>query len=572
MSYNIMAINPGHNGSVALVSDGKLKFFIEEERLTRLKHDANPYLGMLEMFTRYKIDELIIGGTGQEEHKIPWTGEISYASLVRKINPNVKITRMGEQHHAGHAMCAFYNSGFKKAIAIVIDGCGSFHNVNVGDDYENQIQNRGFEVESIYICEYPDIIAEIKKIYASNFGESFKFKSDEYDFDDAVTIVKAYEGVTRYLGFPEIEAGKTMGLAPYGERDENLQNLFIDGRGNKNIFIPTFANGSVIDEERNPYLKHKTDPTLWHKKPDMITQVEKNLAWQIQEDTQRLAGDLIEQAVIENGIENVVIAGGYGLNCVSNYYYKKRFPDLNIYVDPISNDAGTAIGLAKYHWFAYCSENKLDYEIDKLDSIYLGVDHNDFIDLDNIDGFTVKECTAKDVAKLIVDRNIVCLFNGAAEAGPRALGNRSILYDPRDANGKDFVNKVKGREWFRPFAGSVLEEHANDWFDMAGLESSPYMMYAVDVLKDKVNKIPCITHVDDTCRIQTVNRNQNEYYYDLINEFYKLTKVPILFNTSFNLAGDPLVESFENAKSTLLRSDLKYLYVPSKGVILEKNV
>ena len=125
-------------------------------------------------------------------------------------------------------------------------------------------------------------------------------------------------------------------------------------------------------------------------------------------------------------------------------------------------------------------------------------------------------------AELLNEGNIVAMYQGSSEAGPRALGNRSILYNPTDPNGKDFVNKVKGREWFRPFAGTVLEEDCNEWFDFAGMEGSPFMMYAVDVKKDKQNQIPCITHVDGTCRIQTVNKDQNTNYYNLINEFKKV--------------------------------------------------
>jgi len=177
----------------------------------------------------------------------------------------------------------------------------------------------------------------------------------------------------------------------------------------------------------------------------------------------------------------------------------------------------------------------------------------------------------KDIAKLISERNIVCIFQGRSEAGPRALGNRSILYDPTDPNGKDFVNKVKKREWFRPFAGTILSEKANRWFDMAGLEESPFMMYAMDVWPNKQDKIKAITHVDGTCRIQTVTKEQNPHYYKLIQEFEKITGVPILFNTSFNLAGDPLVETIEDALETVLKSEMNYLYLPELEILLEKN-
>ena len=167
-------------------------------------------------------------------------------------------------------------------------------------------------------------------------------------------------------------------------------------------------------------------------------------------------------------------------------------------------------------------------------------------DLSHIEGRNV---TYDTVAKIISDKNIVAMYQGRSEAGPRALGNRSILYDPRDTNGKDHVNTIKKREGFRPFAGTILKEHVHDWFDMAGLNESPFMMYAVDAHETE---------------------DQNFHYYNLIKAFYTRTKVPILFNTSFNLAGEPLVETPEDALKTLYNSDIKYLYFPEVGKLVEK--
>ena len=166
------------------------------------------------------------------------------------------------------------------------------------------------------------------------------------------------------------------------------------------------------------------------------------------------------------------------------------------------------------------------------------------------------------VAKLLKQQKSVAVFQGRSEAGPRALGNRSILYDPRDPDGKDRINQVKHRESFRPFAGSVLLPHAHKWFDMAGLDESPFMMYALDALPHTHDKIPAILHVDNTCRVQTVSLYDNINYYQLIDSFYQLTDVPILFNTSFNLAGEPLVETPEDAIECFECSDIDYLYFP----------
>ena len=198
-----------------------------------------------------------------------------------------------------------------------------------------------------------------------------------------------------------------------------------------------------------------------------------------------------------------------------------------------------------------------------MKSLYLGPKH----DISHIEGATA---TFMDVAKLIEQRNTVAIYQGRSEAGPRALGNRSILYDPRDPDGKDKVNIIKKRESFRPFAGTIKLHVVHEWFDMAGLEESPFMMYAVDVRPEKKDLIPAILHVDDTCRIQTLSLGQNPNYYGLIDAFCQLTGVPILFNTSFNLAGEPLVESPEDAFKTFESTELDYLYFPEIHKLISK--
>lgn len=182
----------------------------------------------------------------------------------------------------------------------------------------------------------------------------------------------------------------------------------------------------------------------------------------------------------------------------------------------------------------------------------------------------IKNIDYREAAKIIANKNIVALFQGQSEAGHRALGNRSFLYDPRDPNGKDFVNKVKKREWYRPFSASVMLDYANEWFDMAGLKESPYMMYAFNVLGDKKHLIPCVVHIDNTCRAQTVSQSQNPHFYNLISSFNDLTGIPMLFNTSFNLAGEVLVETKEDAIDTFSRSDIKYLYFPETQELIIK--
>jgi carbamoyltransferase len=336
--------------------------------------------------------------------------------------------------------------------------------------------------------------------------------------------------------------------------------------------MPQYPAGAWIDTERFDYLKIKIDPSSWHKDPSLLSNTQKNLAWAVQNETQEYIAELIEKAVDMTGEKNIVISGGYGLNVIANYYYRERFPELNIYVDPISHDGGTSIGYAKLFANKKIGDDNGEHIKDPLTTLYLGPkydirseDIDDLVD----DTMEVTDVTDVDVAQLIKDRNIVSIFQGRSEAGPRALGNRSIVYDPTDPDGKAKVNTVKGREWFRPFAGSIMKEHAKEWFDLRGLDETPYMMYAMEMQPEKIGELPSVTHVDGTCRIQTVSQEQNENYYNLINEFYKLSGVPLLFNTSFNLGGQPLVETIFDAIHTLKNSQLEYLYLPELGKLIK---
>lgn len=579
MSHNILAINPGHNGSVCLLVDGKIELFIEEERFTRVKYDANPLKSLFYILSKYHIDVLALAGTGEAMYPpMTWTSENTFTGIVRKFNPNVVVFSYWDHHHAGHATGAFYNSGFDTASAIIVDGAGSIVDLKLNSNF----QTAGFETESIFKCSYPNNLELVYKSIGANDGPKLYTEDKLIKFNGNVNITKAYESITSYTGFHPIEAGKLMGLSSYGKENDTIPTLFYGEDANRTLFQPQYPAGGTLNINAFPELRLKAMGNDINASSANIEEIAKNpedlklvqdLAWKIQQDTQRLVGDLIQKSIDLTEEKNIVISGGYGLNCVANYYYKKRFPDINLYVDPVASDAGTTIGLAKYLWYKYCDENDIKIEKEPLTTLYLGVDRNNEIDEQKYsDEFIIQTVTADNVAQLIADQNIVSIFNGSAEAGPRALGNRSILFDPRTENGKDIVNKVKGREWFRPFAGSILKEHVHEWFDMAGMDESSFMMYAVDVLPERIDQVTSITHVDNTCRIQTVTRDQNKYYYDLIDAFKKLTGVPILFNTSFNLAGEPLVETFDDAINTLKNSKLEYLYVPSKNIILKKKI
>lgn len=560
----ILGMARGHNSSVCLLKNGELVFYIEEERLSRLKHDGTPFRA-LEETKKYtdKIDAVAIGHTDNMAPNSDWCQGNVYVELLRKhhlINYETPVFMMGHIHHQLHAACAFYNSGFDDAVAIIVDGSGSRFE---GTDHKG-VPITFWEAESIINCDYPTEFAPLYKNYQTNHGTTRQpIKMENVDIadcwiSDQPGIVKCYEAVTQYCGFSPIEAGKTMGLAPYGSPDHRIPDFFLsNGASNRNLITPTIPSAADVNTNNYSFLA------------DITLENQKNLAYKLQLDTQQAVLDLINKGLQLSGKRNIVVAGGYGLNCVANYFFRQNLPkDVNLYVEPISHDAGTSIGAAKLVHFRMFQNDVKHVQT----NIYHGPKYAlDLDTLKNLQDFKATTVEYKDVAELIRKKNIICIFQGGSEAGPRALGNRSILFDPTVPNGKDIVNEVKRREWFRPFAGTVLKEHVHEWFDMAGMEESPFMMYAVDVKEDKLGVIPSITHVDNTCRVQTVTEQQNPHYYKLISEFSKLSQVPILFNTSFNLGGDPLVETIDDALSTLRKSDLKFLYLPEISLLLEKS-
>jgi len=573
MSYNVLGVNPGHNGSAALIVDGKVECYIEEERLSRAKYDGNPFKAMNYILSKWRVDHLVIVGTTDNLPKLPWNNEDPYYCLVRKYYPKAKLSYLGNYHHLCHASTAFFNSGFDKAFALIIDGAGSFITHN---DDKNNIIFQGYETESIFLCERPNNIICFFKAIGNNYG--YSYKNGFFDFDNAANLTKVYEAVTDYLGFPFIEAGKTMGLAPYGKHNDNIPPLFYKNKGGKDLFIPSYPAGAMVNSVVFEQFQREHNPQDWHDDPSRLTDIEKDLAYHVQQETQLLVSNYIDFIIKNTDIRNIILSGGYALNCVTNYFLIKKYPELNFYVEPISHDGGTSIGGATKVWQdIYVELSQTDEIFDptpRQTTIYYGIKYEDYelnkILEENSKRIEIKNVECNEVAKLISDKNIVSIFQGRSEAGPRALGNRSILYDPRDPHGKEVVNVVKGREWFRPFAGSCLVEDAKDWFDLGSLDESPFMMYAVNVIADKIDQIPNIVHVDGTCRVQTVSEEQNKHFYNLIKSFKSITGIPILFNTSFNLAGDPLVETLQDALDTLYRSELKYLYLPELGKLVTK--
>jgi len=594
----IAALARGHNSSVCLLKNGEIVFSIEEERLSRNKYDGGPYAAMLKILDYTdKIDYLVIAHTQSLQEtagRVDFSGDDVYTGLARKLglinrkeNPykHPQVIDLSHVHHKLHAACAFYRSGFDQAVALIVDGAGTFIPLNISGE-----QSIGWETESIYDCAYPATFKTMYKhigLRGPNAGALVKnFDSAIYDepgqthealITDRAGITKVYEAVTQYCGWSGIEAGKTMGLFPYGKENSNIPRLFDDlgvaPLANRNLTVPTYPNGAVINAELFSYLSSEATQLAWGDNKD-VTYLDnrRDLAYACQTQTQAQVLRLIRKAVEMTGQKKVVISGGYGLNCVANYWYLQHLKDdgIEIYVEPISNDAGTAIGAALMFYKSIEPQSNIDYS---KDGLYLGFKYNytesDIAAFEQSHGAEILDATDKDIVDLLINKNIVAFFQGRSENGPRALGNRSILFDPRFTDGKDYVNSVKNREYFRPFAGSIMQEHVHEWFDLRGMKDTPHMMYAVNCQPGIEEKIPSIIHIDGTCRIQTVTAEQNQHYYSLINEFYNTTGCPIIFNTSFNLGGDPLVETLFDAVETLQKSKIEYLYLPEYKKLLK---
>lgn len=585
----IAGISRGHNAGVCLLHNGKIVFALEEERLSRSKYDGSP-LAAMALIKQYtdKIDFLVISHTSSLESsapKIEFLNDDIYTGLARKLglieqrlysNGHPQVVDMAGLHHKIHAACAFYRSGWDDAVALVVDGAGTAFPLSMNNE-----QSWFWEVETIIDCSYPFNFKTLYKHYASKdpipggvavlpstmLGEP---EDTHYALlTNNAGITKVYEAVTEYCGFDGIEAGKTMGLFPYGKPNDKIPKLFLEDTenvlSNRSLFVPRYPQTALVNQNLYSFLKTANGETNF-----TLLENRRDLAYACQIETQDQVLNLIRRACEMSGKKRVVISGGYGLNCVANYFYldKLREEGIEIYVEPISNDGGTAIGAALLQYYT------ISASMEKQDStIYLGPDYE--YDVEYIENLvkdnagTITDITEKEIVELLRNKNIVCMFQGRSENGPRALGNRSILFDPTFEDGKDFVNSVKRREYFRPFAGSVLKEHAHEWFDLRGMDQSPHMMYAVNCQPGIAEKIPSIIHVDGTCRIQTVTEEQNKHFYSLIKEFYNQTGVPVLFNTSFNLGGDPLVETLDDAIRTLKHSKIEYLFLPEHNKLIK---
>ena len=548
-----------HKSSACLIRDGRIVAAVEEERFNRIKHAkfslvSNPHDLPIESI-RYCLRECDIS-----------PDEISHIGFsfnpVKRLRKNIKINEVvtpgdwgsedGEQlfydllqtiptklsdllgidvskrfhwidHHLCHAASAFFVSPFEEAAVLSTDGIGEFTSTWMG-------YGKGNKMKRIKERGYPNSVGFL------------------------------WTKMSRYLGFGEYGQGKVMGLGAYGDpcRFEKSMRRVVryDNNGNYRV------NKKLLEFRKDG---HQAFEELFGKKREPDEALEErhaDVAATLQKFTNDILLGLERQLFALTHSRNICRSGGVALNCLTNAFLYEHGPFEESYIQPAAHDAGTAVGACFYIWNQLL-DGKREFI---MSNPYLGPEYSDHEIVNafkskNISFETCEE-PEKLTARLIADGNVIAWFQGRMEFGPRALGNRSILADPRRSSMPYILNsKVKHREYFRPFAPSVLEEKAAEWFDISKDSiSNHFMLYACRVKKNKLGKIPAVTHVDGTSRIQCVTKKLNPRYYKMIREFYHLTSVPMVLNTSLN-ENEPIICSPLDAIDTCIRGGIEYLLI-----------
>ena len=551
-----------HDAAACLLIDGKVVAAAQEERFTRQKHDdsfpmkAIKYCLDFDNLSINQIDYIVFYDKPilkferlLRTYIKTWPkGLRSFIMAMQvffkdKLWVEHKIRKQlnyfGEiyftEHHYSHAASAYYASDFNEAVVVTTDAVGEWDTTTLGYGQENQL-----------------ILTKAIR------------------FPDSLGML--YSALTYYLGFRVNSAEyKVMGLAPYGNPDvyinkfRELIDIKEDGSFKLNMKYFSYEYGLTMTNHR--FNKLFADSP---RRPESaLTQREKDIAAALQEITEEVVLKMVAYAKKLYPSENLCLAGGVALNCVANGRILKEKLFKNIYIQPAAGDAGGAVGATLYFYYDCLKKQK---QKGVMDNIYLGPEFKEqemkeILDENKINYQKLeKGDLLKRVAQLIADDQVIGWFQGRMEFGPRALGNRSIIADARNKKNWQRVNlKIKFRESFRPFAPTVLEDKALEYFDLPG--PSPYMLLVAQVKKDNV---PAITHIDNSARIQTINRRENSKYYDLINQFYRISNCPVIINTSFNVRGEPIVCTPRDALNCFLNTDMDYL-VMNNYLISKKN-
>ena len=576
-----------HDSAAAIIIEGKIIAAAQEERFTRKKHDSSyPYnaIEFILSFSNLKLSEIdsivfyekpflkferlletyvAMAPRGFVQFSKAMPSWIKGKLFQKKLLINM-LKQHDEnfddlnkiffsEHHLSHAASAFFPSPFNKAIILTADGVGEWATTTVAVGDKNNL--------------------EIKK---------------EIHFPHSLGLL--YSAFTYYTGF-KVNSGeyKLMGLAPYGEAryqdiiEKELINIKEDGSFRLNQDYFNYTTGLTMTNDKFH--------SLFGNKPrdsekDKITQFHMDIAASIQKVIENVMIKLCKSLKKEYGISNLCLAGGVALNCVANGKILSNKIFDNIWIQPAAGDAGGSLGAALAFWHLELKKERKVSNEDEMQGSYLGPSYSnsEIENTLNILGAKFEILEEEDLidrtAKDLSNGYAIGWFQGRMEFGPRALGGRSILGDPRSSSMQKNLNlKVKYRESFRPFAPSILKEDVSEWFELNF--DSPYMLLVANVNSKKINKmseeeeklfgidklnvkrsdIPAVTHVDYSARIQTVHKETNLKYYKLLNKFKEITNCPVLVNTSFNVRGEPIVNTPKDAFNCFMGTELDKLII-----------
>lgn len=558
-----------HDAAACLIEDGDIVAAAEEERFSREKHDATfpdqaidyclaeaditideiDYVGFyekpIEKFDRILETALTVAPFGFRTfiEGLPlWIRKRLWmrGDIKEKLNYDGEILFGG--HHESHAASAFYASPFEEAAILTVDGVGEWNSTTWGVGENNSIEIQG-----------------------------------AIDFPHSLGLL--YSAFTYYLGF-EINNGeyKVMGLSSYGDPEyeetirEHLLDIKPDGSFRLNMeYFEYLTRTRMVGEQFEDLFGYA------RREPDTeIADHHFDIAASVQSVTEEVVLKLVTELFEKTHKENLCMAGGVALNSVANGRVLRETPFEDIFIQPAAGDDGAAYGVAASIYYEGLGHERPvpDTRTSLLNNTYLGPSYSETEIEDaiaaanvNVDTFQTTEAVLSKTASLLADKNVVGLYQGRMEWGPRALGNRSILADPREQEMQDIVNKkIKFREGFRPFAPTVLADHAPEYFEMS--RESPYMLFVADVYPEKRDEIPAVTHTDGTSRLQTIQRSDNQMYYDLIDEFRTETETPVVLNTSLNRRGEPIVNTPEHAVRCFTETNMDYMCFPDANTLI----
>ncbi|MFD7133632.1 carbamoyltransferase [Streptomyces sp. NPDC059894] len=553
----VLGINLSHDRAACLLRDGRIVAAVEEERLDRLKHSEGFIIhGHFEKLSKvlpmkaitYCLDA---AGIGIDDIDVVVgnrpLGDGARERILKElpIRDKSRIHSLPlPSHHLTHAYAGYLASPFDEAAVLVVDGVGSKVPGTGRIEKHTIFDGEGTSLQRVHAETFPEDWSEV------GLGLFYSFFSAKLGF------------VTRW-GHPTFgdfgcggytEAGKTMGLAPYGRPRPEWQRLLTVKEGN--VVVRT----EDMEQAWESWYASDGDGYDARQKGSWQHQFAKDVAYKIQTETEEAMLELARYAHEVTGRDKLCLTGGVALNSVANQRIAAEGPFDEVYILPPAGDAGTAIGAAYYGYYAIAGGTERhpvrsgstgrDYAEQEIEEAVRAAG----------DRVESRRATVAEVASLLAEHRLVGWFQGGSEIGPRALGHRSMLADPRHPEVRDYLNEVvKHREVFRPFAPSVLAERAGEWFDMRG--DSPFMLLVPEVLESRRAQVPAITHVDGTARVQTVEADVNPRYHELISHFADLTGVPLVLNTSYNDAGEPIVETPADAVRTFLNTELDHLYI-----------